>query len=586
MIRQILVTVAGHVDHGKSSILDRIRSTSIVDKEAGKITQAIGASVIPIETIKRVCGSLLDTLKFDITVPGLLAIDTPGHAAFTNLRKRGGSLADIAIVVIDINEGFRPQTIETIEILKKHKTPFVIAANKLDLLPGWKSDKAPVLQSLTKQSPATQELFEKRMYELVGSIYEKFQIQAERFDRVSDYTQQIAIVPTSANTGEGIPELLMVLVGLAQKYLEKRLHADECGAAKGTVMEIKEDKGLGKTMDAILYDGCLRVNDYIVIGGIGEPIVTKVKALFTPSPLAEMRDKGTKFKSVKEIIAAAGVKVVAKDIHDVVSGMPFMSVHDKDIEEVKKEIQNQVQEVTIETDCEGLVVKADSLGSLEALIVLLKEKNIPIRHAMVGDISKKDISDAETNTNTNPLFAAVLGFNIKLREGVNPGHVKILTNNIIYRLIEDYENWCELEKKKIQEKKLSILTRPFKIQILTGYVFRQSNPAVAGVEIMAGTARTGTGLMNPDGQLISSVKGIQVEQENVSSAERGKQVAVSMPSIIIGRHVKEGDVLYSHIPEDDFRKLKEFKEYLTDDERETLREIAKIMRKDNPVWGV
>ncbi|MCX6707042.1 MAG: GTP-binding protein [Candidatus Woesearchaeota archaeon] len=255
MLRSPICSVLGHVDHGKSSILDSIRGTCVVKGEAGLITQAIGASIIPLGTIKAKCGKLLETMNMTFTIPGLLFIDTPGHAAFTSLRKRGGALADIAIVVIDINEGFKPQTIEAIEILKNNKTPFIIAANKIDLIPGWKISQKSILQNIMEQSPDVITKIDMKLYEIVGQIHEKFSMNSERFDRVDDFTKQIAIVPCSAKTGEGLQELIMVIAGLAQRFLEKALDFNIDGPAKGSIMEVKEDKGLGKTIDVIIYDG-------------------------------------------------------------------------------------------------------------------------------------------------------------------------------------------------------------------------------------------------------------------------------------------------------------------------------------------
>lgn len=584
MIRRVLATVVGHVDHGKTSLLDRIRGSSVTEKEAGLITQAIGSSLIPVETIQRVCAKLLEATKLEVTIPGLLFIDTPGHAAFSNLRRRGGSLADIAIVVIDINEGFREQTLESIEILKKHKTPFIIAANKIDLINGWKWDnEKPLIPNINAQDPAIIEILEKKMYELVGVLHEKFALQSERFDRVSDYTSQIAIVPTSASTAEGIPELLIVLVGLAQKFLERQLEIDVESAAKGTILEVTETKGIGKTLDVIIYDGTLSVGDEIVIGGIDEPIVTKVKSLFEPAPLQEMREKRTKFRATKRVSAAMGVKISAKDIDDVIPGMPVEVVNDN-LDEVKERIQEQIEEVVIETDDEGVIVKADSLGSLEALVTLLRGAGIAIRKTGIGDITKKDIVDAESNLEKNPLTAVVLGFNVKT--DLTPGKVRVLTNDVIYRLLADYDNWLKEEKIKMESSRLDSLTRPFKIELLRGYVFRQSNPAVCGVHVLEGTVKTNVQLMKSEGKTLTSVKSIQAEQETIDKAEKGKQVAVSMPGVMVGRQINEGDTLYSFIPENEFRQLKEFKELLTKEERELMKEIAKIMRKRNPVWGV
>ncbi len=574
------------MDHGKTSILDKIRGSSIAANEAGGITQAIGASIIPIETIKKICGPLLDALKMKFTIPGLLFIDTPGHAAFTNLRKRGGNLADIAILVIDINEGVKPQTIESIEILKSYKTPFVIAANKIDLIAGWQTHiESTLISSIQKQSQKVQELLEKKIYGLVGKISE-LGFDSDRFDRIEDFTRVIAIIPTSAKTGEGIPELLMVITGLAQKFLEGCLKCDVEGYAKGTIVEVKEERGLGKCIDVILYDGSLKRNDTIIIGTLTEPIVTKVKGLFEPMPLKEMRDKKSKFKSVKEVHAATGVRVSAPDIEGAIAGMPIRSCSKEDIEKVKAEIRSELSEVLMETDNEGVVLKADTLGSLEALSSLIREKGIPIKKASIGNITKKDLYDAEANYEKDPLKSVVLGFNVADESGICKENVKIITNNVIYRLIEDLEKWQSERKKELEKRELELLVTPCKIQILKGYIFRQSNPAIFGVDVLAGTLRVATPLMKSDGKRLDKVKSIQIEQENIEKIEKGKQAAIAVDNVTIGRHINEQDILYSDVPENDFRKLKTLKEYLTEDEKQVLKEIAQIKRKSNPLWGI
>jgi len=584
MIRSPICTVVGHVDHGKSSVLDRIRGTSIISKEAGGITQAIGASLIPAETIKKICGELLTTMKIKLTIPGLLFIDTPGHAAFTNLRKRGGNLADIAILVIDIREGIMPQTVESIEILKHYKTPFIIAANKIDLLSGWKKTGEMLLKGIGSQSAATVQALETKMYEIVGKLSEHV-LEADRFDRVSDYTKQIAIVPVSAVTGEGIPELLMVLAGLAHKYLEKSLECDTSTFAKGIILEVKEEKGIGKSIDAILYDGCLKVNDTLVIGGLNAPIVTKVRGLFEPAPLSEMRDKKSKFKSVKQVFAATGVKISAPDVEDVVAGMPVMSASKENIEKAKQEVQSQVEEVLTQTEKEGIVVKADSLGSLEAMIQLLKEEKIPIKRASIGGITKGDVGDAAANCESNTLFGVVLGFNVKEPE-FQDSRVKIITSEIIYTIIDEYKKWVEEMKKKEESAELLTLVQPCKVMLMKGYIFRQSNPAIIGMEVMGGILHTNTPLMNSEGEGLTTLKSMQADKENIEKAEKGKQVAASLPGVTVGRQIQEGDILLSDIPEVEFRKFKDYKAVLTADQKNVLREIAEIKRRKNVVWGV
>jgi len=580
-IRSPICTVVGHVDHGKSSVLDWIRGSNIVASEPGAITQSIGASNIPLDVIKQKCGVLLEKLNINFTIPGLLFIDTPGHAAFTNLRKRGGNLADIAIVVVDINEGFKPQTIEAIEILKSYKTPFIIAANKIDLINGWTQKEKLVLQNIELQNDHVKQFFEEKLYTLVRSLYDVAKMDGERFDRVTDYTKQVAIVPCSARTGEGLPELLMSLIGMAQKYLEKNLEI-KSKEAKAIVLEVKEAKGLGKALDVILFDGVLKTNDTLVIGGLDKPIVTKVKALFVPQRMGELRYEKTKFDSVKEVVAASAIRISANDIGNVVSGVPLVSAND--IEEAKEEVQKEIEEVTLHTDANGVVIKADSLGSLEALMVLLREKKIPVGSASIGNITRKDLANAETQHAKDPLFGVILGFNVN-SDITNP-KIKILTNNIIYRLIEDFETWKMDSEKQIEQKALEGLVRPCKIQLLKNYIFRQSNPAVIGVEVLSGKLKAGVPLMDKNGKQITTAKAIQVEKESVNELEEGKQGAVSLDHVVIGRTLNGNEVLYSSIPASDFKKMKEFKRALTYKEIETIKEIAIIMRKENPVWGI
>ncbi len=569
MLRQVIVTIMGHVDHGKSSIVDIIKRTSIVKAEPGRITQSIKAYGVSIEGVKEICKDLLDITK--IKVPGLLFIDTPGHASFTNLRKRGGSLADIAILVVDVNEGIKPQTLESIEILKENKTPFVIALNKIDLLNGWQSKpEINLLKNVNSQTDSIKKLLDDKLYKLVGSLYEK-EINAERFDRIEDFTKTVAIIPLSAKTAEGIPELLMVIAGLAQKFLESELSYDPKSPAEGTILEIKEEKGLGLCMDTIIYKGKIKVNDVIVIGTLKEPVVTKIKAIFL--------EEKNQLKTIKEAEAAIGVKISSQNIENVIPGMP-MKVANKDLEKIKIEIKELVKEITFELDAEGVVIKADSIGSLEALINLLKERNIFIRKASTGNITKKDI--AEALANTNPLYKVILGFNVVSLESEE---VKIITNNVIYKLVDDFVDWHKEQKRIMEEKAVEGLPKLCKVKILRGYVFRQSGPAVCGIEILSGLLKPGVSLMKDD-KAITEAKEVQHEGKKVLEAKRGEQFALSMPGVAIGRQIKENDILYSDLNEEQFRAYKRIKANLKEEEIQILKEIAEIKRKINPGWGI
>ncbi|MBS3111928.1 translation initiation factor IF-2 [Candidatus Woesearchaeota archaeon] len=571
MIRQPIVVICGHVDHGKSSILEKVKGISITKAEAGGITQVIRSYNIPLSNITAFCGSLLDSLKKTLTLPGLLFLDTPGHAAFGNLRKRGGSLADIAILVIDINEGLKPQTIESIEILKHSKTPFIIALNKIDLIHGWNSKKTFLVKTLESQNEKVKKILDEKLYSLVGELYNQFGISSERFDRIEDYTKFITMVPVSAKTGEGLPELLMMVTGLAQRYLEKKLNVNEEGLAKGTVLEVYDIKGLGRVLDTIIYDGVIEQGDKILVGTLMGPVETKVKAIFEP---------GRKLQQLKRVHAASGIILSAQNIHGVISGMP-LRVYKKDTKNIRVEIENEIKETTFEIDDEGIVVKADSLGSLEALIGMLQGKEIKIKRASIGNITKKDL--AEASADKFSYNNVIVGFNVEVNE--DSGEIKVILNEVIYRLVEEFIEWQEGEKKRVEEEAINSVPKPCKFRIIPGYVFRNSNPVVVGVEVISGTLVKGMKIMK-NGENISEVKGIQKDGKNLDKSGKGSEVASSLAGITLGRQVDEGDILYSGLSETEFRELKKLKNFLNEDEVSLLKEIASVYRKKNQTWGI
>jgi len=566
-IRQPIVAVLGHVDHGKTTLLDYIRGSAIADREAGAITQHIGATEVPLDAIKKICGGLLKEKKFKI--PGLLFIDTPGHFAFITLRARGGALADLAILVIDINEGIMEQTDESIKILKRYKTPFVVAANKIDAIHGWRSSDGIVSKRIEIQNEMVKKEFDEKFYRLVGMLYDRG-FSAERYDKIRDFTHNIAIVPISAKTGEGIPELLMILIGLAQKFLEKNLKSQKKGG-EAVVLEVKEERGLGTTIDTIVYNGVIKVGDKIVVAGKNEPFITTVRALLKPKPLDEIRDPSDRFQNVKECTAACGIKIAAPELEKTFAGAPIKVV--EDVERDIKKIKNAMK-MNIETQEEGIIIKADAIGSLEALVFLLKDKNIPIRKAEVGDISKRDIVEAQTNS--NPLNRIIAGFNVKLLEEEYEG-VEIIQERIIYKLIEKLEEWRNKKEKELEEEKRKKITYPGMILLLPDYIFRVSKPAIVGVRVIAGEIRTGQKLIRDDGKQIGKIKSIQSEKRTVQIAKQGMEVAVAIEGATVGRQIKSGQTLYVDINKEDIEKLVEMD--LSPDERDVLEKIIKIKRR-------
>ncbi|MGC8647034.1 MAG: translation initiation factor IF-2 [Thermoplasmata archaeon] len=579
-IRQPIIGVLGHVDHGKTSLLDAIRGSSIAKKEHGGITQHIGATEIPIETIYEICGPLIKERNFK--VPGLLFIDTPGHEAFMSLRARGGSLADLAILVIDIREKIMPQTVESINILKRYKTPFVVAATKIDLIQGWRnSQNRPFVVAIREQNEIVKTTIDKEIYEIAEQLY-SHGFSAERYDRINDFTKNIAIVPVSSKFYVGIADLLLILIGLAQKYLEKELKVED-GPGIGTVLEVKEVKGLGKTLDVILHQGVIKKNDVIVVSGKNQPVVTKVKALLKPRPLNEIMDPKDPFQQVQEVSAAAGIKIVAPDLDNVIPGGTLMvsSLNniDNTIEKVKSE---NIIDLKLSED--GIVIKADAKGSLEALYYELSKLNVEIKKADIGDVSKRDLVDAETSE--DPFKRIIIAYNVKVPQEIyqSSDKVEIIEGNVLYQILDKYNETIENIRRKIEEEKRKNITFPAKIKILEGFIFRASKPAIVGVRVLGGTIKVGMKLMTEDNKSIGEIKSIRINEDVLKEAIMGSEVAVAISEAVVGRNVKAGDIIYSDLNENDIKELKNVQ--LTYEEKEILDEIIKIKRKEDPFWGL
>ena len=590
-IRQPIVCVLGHVDTGKTLLLDRIRRTSVQAREAGGITQHIGASFFPVETLKQLIGPFLSALKGEIEIPGLLIVDTPGHEAFTNLRRRGGSVADIAVLVVDVLKGFEAQTYECIEILRARKTPFIVAVNKIDRIPGWKPQQVTsFLKAYAAQDPYVKENVDNKLYEVMGT-FSREGFRTNRFDQIKDFTSTIALVPTSAKTGEGMAELMMVLVGLAQQYLKKRLQTTE-GPAKGSVLEVKEEPGLGLTLNSVIYDGTLEKDDLIVVGGKEKPIVTRIRTILVPKPLDEIRDPRDRFSSVNRVFAAAGVKVVASDLEGALAGAPLYAVPSgEDPAKYVKLVTEEIKKIRIATDVKGIVLKADTLGSLEAIAEILKQNNVPVRIADVGDVSKRDVVEASVVKTHEPLFGAVLAFNVKIlpdaEEEASNADVRIFKEQIIYNLIDSYLDWLKSQREAKIEQEFEKLVKPGKILVLPGFVFRRAKPAIFGVEILGGQLKPKYSLIRAeDGADIGEVQQIQDKGKAISEAKQGMQVAVSMDKPIVGRHVFEKDILYVKMSEHDAKALlTTHLEKLTAEQQEVVKEYAEQMRKKVPFWA-
>jgi len=587
-LRTPIVAVLGHVDHGKTSLLDRIRGSAVTEGEAGAITQHIGSTAVPLDVISDIAGELVDPDDFDL--PGLLFIDTPGHHSFSTLRSRGGALADIAILVVDVNDGFQPQTEEAVDILTRTATPFVVAANKIDTVPGWNPETGrPSKPAIEAQADRVESDLNERLYEIIGQLSDAG-FSADMYWRVQDFQKNVGVVPVSAETGEGVPDLLTVLMGLSQRYMREEMEVDVGGPGAGTVLEVTETRGFGTTVDAIVYDGTVRTDDRIVVGGVDEPIVTDVRALLKPKPLAEIRT-GAGFEKVDSVVAADGVKIAAPDLDGAMAGAPVRVVRDRPPADVIAEVERELAGIEVSTEEEGITVKADTLGSLEALAGSLEEADIPIMRAEVGDVAPRDVRVA--GTANDPKHRVVLAFNVDVLDDARPladqEGVDLFEHDVIYRLVEAYEEHVAEIEEAQQQQVLENITRPARFEILQDHVFRQSDPAVVGVEVLGGLLRRNTRVSRFEGdepERVGTLKSIQDEGEDVEEARTGERVAVSIDGPTVGRQIDEGDVLWTEIPEKHAKILEqELLEDISADEREVLSMYLDRQRNRDPFWG-
>ncbi len=561
-LRQPIVTVVGHVDHGKTSLLDYFRGSSVQEGEAGGITQKISYTKYPLEQIKKSC-PLIESKGAKLDIPGFLFIDTPGHAAFTNLRKRGGSLADLAILVVSIKDGIKPQTAEVLQILKAYKTPFLIALNKIDTISGWRK-QGDLKSSIETQSINVAQEFQEDLLTFQGAL-SSHGFESDLYYEIDDFTKKIALVPCSARTGEGISELLFVLCGLCQRFLKERLKVSD--EAKGVILEIKKEKAMDY-VESILYDGTLNIGDEIAIASFSDPIVAKIRALEEIEPLS------FKYKSVKKVSAASGARIHLTNREGVLPGMPFQKLNNN-FEELKKAFKKEVSGA-MQLDKQGIIVKADSLGSLDALINLLRQENIRIVKAGIGPIGKGDLISAKANLDIDSLDSIIVGFNVSLEEDFELGKVKILTNDVVYKLIDDLKAWRKIRSEEIEKGRLMELETICKLEILPKFIFRNSNPAIFGVKVVTGRVRVGLPLIDDKGEEVARVKGLQHEKESVKEASEGQELAISLSGTNFERRLKEIKYLYSYVSKSGMKNFKQNKDLLSGKELNVLKEIEEL----------
>lgn len=576
-LRSPICVILGHVDTGKTKLLDKIRQSNVQGGEAGGITQQIGATYFPGSAIEKKTEVMKKYQEVILDVPGLLIIDTPGHESFTNLRSRGSSLCNIAILVIDIMHGLEQQTIESIKLLRDRKAPFVVALNKIDRLFGWESvPNDSFRDSLKRQSKAVKNEFVSRLDKIKLQLSEQG-LNSELYFNNKNIAKYVSIVPTSAVTGEGVPDLLWLVLELTQKRMSKQLKYLS-DTIEATVLEVKVIEGLGTTIDVILSNGKLREGDRIVICGLNGPIVTNIRALLTPQPLKEMRIKG-EYVHHKEVTAALGVKIAANDLEKAVSGSRLLVVGpDDDEEDLMDEVMDDITNLldSVDKSGKGVVVQASTLGSLEALLDFLKDMKIPVLAVGLGPVYKRDVMKCATMLEKAPEFAVMLCFDVKVdkeaEQYAEEQKVKIFNAEVIYHLFDAFTAYQEKLK---EEKRAEYATQVVYPCVLnTIQIINKRRPMIIGVDVVEGTLKIGTPICavrhDPETKqknvlVLGKVASLEINHESVTEVKKGQTNAgVAMrlddPSTqqpIWGKHVDEKDVLYSHITRKSIDTLKD-----------------------------
>ncbi|KAF2233619.1 hypothetical protein EV356DRAFT_577443 [Viridothelium virens] len=572
-LRSPICCILGHVDTGKTKLLDKIRQTNVQEGEAGGITQQIGATYFPTEALAKKTQVVNKDGKFEFKVPGLLVIDTPGHESFSNLRSRGSSLCNIAILVVDIMHGLEPQTLESMKLLRDRKTPFIVALNKIDRLYGWKKiDNNGFQDSLAFQNKSVQNEFRDRL-EKTKLAFSEQGFNSELFYENKSMARNVSLVPTSAHTGEGIPDMLKLLVTLSQERMTNSLmylSEVEC-----TVLEVKVIEGYGTTIDVILSNGILREGDQVVLCGMAGAITTNIRALLTPAEMKELRVKSA-YVHNKEVKAALGVKIAANGLDEAIAGSRLMVVGpDDDEEELEEEVMGDLEHLLskVSRTGRGVSVQASTLGSLEALLEFLKASKIPVADINIGPIYKRHIMQCGTMLERAKEYAVMLAFDVKVDKdaaayAAEVG-VKIFTADIIYHLFDDFtKHTKELAEQKKEESKMLAV---FPCVLRPVAIFNNKDPIVVGVDVIEGNLRTLTPIAAVKHNTVTGVKEIY-SLGRVTSIERDhKQIPLckkGQPSVAVkiegsnqplyGRQLEEKDILYSHISRASIDTLKEF----------------------------
>ena len=590
-LRAPIVCVLGHVDAGKTKILDKLRHSNVQLGEAGGITQQIGATFIPIENIQSHISKIDERFHTKTRIPGILLIDTPGHASFTNLRSRGSSLCDIAVLILNIDKGIEKQSVESLDLLRMRKTPFIIALNQIDRTYNWRRfDWSGFEDSYRKQKDQQKRLFDEKV-EQNKMQFIKNNINAELYYKNTNMKEYVNMVPTSAITGEGLPDLLGLLVYLTDNYLIRQITYKE--EVKCSILEVKVLETIGTTIDVVLVNGTIHVGDKIVIGGLLGPIKTVVKIILLPKPMKEMRVK-CEYERYDEISGAIGVKIFCPDLENALAGSPlYVYKTEEEAEHYCNEISkdfNSIVQKYLNKKGKGIMVQASTLGSLEAILTFLNEQKVEVAVVGVGNLNKKDVIKLQIkhaeDENVMKEDLVILCFDNKVlpeaQKVADENGIKIFVDDIIYHLFDkfiEFKNKSILERKKEKEKEAI-----FPCSLKTVMFINKKDPLIIGVSVTEGVLKIGTPIYCVEKNLpLGVVESIEREKKPINNVRPNDgdvaiRIKVADSSLAAGRHFDESSTYVSQITRNSINALKNyFREDMTNDDWKLVIKLKKIL---------
>lgn len=560
--RRPIVSVLGHVDHGKTELLDAIRDSNVQNSEPGGITQHVKATNMSIDSVRNLTSGFSD----EVNIPGFVWIDTPGHDAFKTARSKGGQFADIAVLVIDVKNGLQPQTIESIEILKRNQTPFVVALNKIDKLPGWNG-------SVSESTDVFRDRLRNRAYEISGSLHEHG-ITANLYDKIDDFQKNVAMIPISAKESFGVSELSRVVIGLTQRYLDDNITVSSDGSVEGVILNVTKHKGFGTVADILLYDGRIEEQDKLFISADDTVQDIRIKSILLPD--SDGKDLYTQVDSASAAVFAR-LDIVPSDVLKpgyVIKNEPSFS-------------DDETSDV--ETDEHGVVVCADTSSSMSALVNHLRDKDYQVGSASVGSVNRYNVTEASTMPTTEN--KVVIGFNVGVTDGAEElakdESVRIVNGTVIHGVVEDYEDHHRAvnEERKPDHE----VIRPGEMEVMDGFVFNRESPAIFGVRVTKGQVHQGCSIVrdvesydNPCG----TINRIEKDGETVEYLEEGEEGSVQVDGASVGKDFRERDRILSKVSESEISEvMSQHEDLLSDTDVELIEEIRDYHQKWNPFWG-